>query len=66
MKRGADLKLESGDIVVLKASAKELKSKISKIDGNVVKLLEENGSYRQMSRNTLEEMIKNGFAYIEK
>lgn len=60
------MKLESGDIIVIKASEKVMKSKISKIDGNVVKLLEENGSYRQISTKTLEEMIENGFAYIEK
>jgi len=60
------VKLESGDTIVLKASDKEHRSKVSKVDGNVVKLLDENGSYRQMSMNNLEKMVKNGFAIIEK
>ncbi len=61
-----NLKLESGDIVVLRVLDKVHKSKVSKVDGNVVKLLEEKGSYRQMSTKSLEEMIENGFAFIEK
>lgn len=61
-----NLKLESGDVVVFKISDHVHKSKISKVDGNVVKLIDENGSYRQMSTTSLEDMVKSGFVSIEK
>lgn len=61
-----NLDIESGDIVILKASDKIYRSRISKVDGNVVKLLDENGSYRQMPTKNLEDMINSGFASIKK
>lgn len=60
------MNLEYGDYIVIKVGEVEHKSKISKVDGKVVKLLDDNGSYRQMATKDLEEMISNGFAYIEK
>jgi SOS-response transcriptional repressor LexA len=60
------MNVEYGDVVVIKVGDREHRSKISKVDGKVVKLLDENGSYRQMAAKDLEEMINNGFAYVEK
>ncbi|MBZ2174442.1 hypothetical protein K8M07_04190 [Schnuerera sp. xch1] len=61
-----NLDIENGDIVILKASDKIYRSRISKVDGNVVKLLDENGSYRQIPTKSLEDMINSGFASIKK
>lgn len=61
-----DLNIECNDIIILKVSDKVYRSRVSKVDGNVVKLFEENGTYRQMPINNLEKLIKDGFASIEK
>jgi len=61
-----DLKIESGNIVVYNVSDKTYKSRISKVDGSLVKLIEEDGTYRQMPIKNLEDLIENGHAYIEK
>ena len=60
-----ELKIESGDIVVFKVSDKTYKSRISNIDGSLVKLIEENGTYRQMPIKNLQELLEKGYAYIE-
>jgi hypothetical protein len=60
------MKLECDDIVVFETPGKIAKSRVSKVDGYVVKLFEEDGSYRQMSYKNLEDMVKQGFAHIEK
>ena len=66
-RKGArELKLESGDIIVIKVADKEHKSRVSKVDGNVVKLIDENGSYRQMATKDLEEMVEKDFVFVEK
>ncbi|MDD2573710.1 MAG: hypothetical protein WCS98_04760 [Bacillota bacterium] len=60
------MKVECNDIVVFKTPDRVLKSRVSKVDGNVIKLFEEDGSYRQMSRRDLERMVEKGFAQIKK
>ncbi len=60
------MEIESNDIIVFKPGDNLFKSRVSKVDGNIVKLIDENGSYRQMSTNNLEDMIQSGFASIEK
>ncbi len=58
--------VECGDVVVFNAQDKEYRSRVSKVDGHVVKLFEEDGSYRQMSMKNLEDMVRQGFAVMEK
>ncbi len=60
------MNLEYGDLIVIKVGNQEHRSKVSKVDGKVVKLLDENGSYRQMATKDLQEMVNKGFAYVEK
>lgn len=60
------LNIESGDVVVFKVSDKTYKSRVSKVDGSLVKLIEENGTYRQMPIKNLEDLLEKGFAYLEK
>lgn len=60
------MKIESGDIVVLKVLDRIYKSRVSKIDGNIVKLLEEDGTYRQMPLSNLQELVERGLAKVEK
>jgi hypothetical protein len=60
------MKFECDDILVFKTTDKTSRSRISKVDGYVVKLFEENGSYRQMSKKGLEEMIRQGFVDLIK
>lgn len=61
-----DMELEYGDIVVFKTNGQEHKSVVSKVDGNVIKLFEEDGSYRQVAMVNLKDMLENGFVVIEK
>jgi len=58
------MKIESGDIIVLYVSDKIYKTRVSKIDGNIVKLIEEDGTYRQMPLNNLKELVERGFAKV--
>ncbi len=60
------MKFECNDIVVFKTPDNVFRSRISKVDGNVIKLFEKDGSYRQMSRVNLEQMVEQGFARIER
>lgn len=60
------MNIESGDVVVFKVSDKTYKSRVSKVDGSLVKLIEENGTYRQMPIKNLEDLLEKGFAYLEK
>lgn len=56
--------IESGDIIVLNVSDKVYKTRVSKIDGNIVKLIEEDGTYRQMPLSNLKELVERGFAKV--
>jgi len=58
--------LQCNDILVFKTPDRVFKSRVSKVDGNVIKLFEEDGSYRQMPRRVLQKMVEQGFARIEK
>jgi len=58
------MKIESGDIIVLYVSDKIYKTRVSKIDGSIVKLIEEDGTYRQMPLNNLKELVERGFAKV--
>ncbi|WP_025642059.1 hypothetical protein [Schnuerera ultunensis] len=60
------MEIKSGDILVLKTGNGEYRSRISKIDGDIVKIIDKNGSYRQISIKNVDDMIKNGFSSIEK
>lgn len=60
------LRIECNDTVVFNVSDKMYKMRISKIDGNLLKLIGEDGTYRQMPVKNLEGMLENGYAYIEK
>jgi hypothetical protein len=63
-KRCVLMKIECNDIVVFKTPDSVFKSRVSKVDGNVIKLFEEDGSYRQMARRDLVQMVEKGFARI--
>jgi len=60
------MKIECNDIVVFKTPGGVSKSRVSKVDGSLIKLFEQDGSYRQMSRKNLEQMVEQGFVHIEK
>ncbi len=60
------MRFACNDIVVFKTPDNVFRSKISSIDGNVVKLFEKDGSYRQISRINLEQMVEQGLAHIER
>jgi hypothetical protein len=59
------MKLDEGDIIVFKTSDEDKMSVVSKVDGNLVKLFEDDGSYRQISIKDLEAMVETGRAVIE-
>jgi len=60
------MNLTYGDTIEIQAEGKVHRSKVSKVDGKVIKLLEENGTYRQMAAKDLEKMIAKGFAVVKK
>lgn len=60
------MNLQCNDILVFKTPNGVFKSRVSKVDGNVIKLFEEDGSYRQMPIRDLQKMVEQGFARIEK
>ena len=47
------MKIECNDIVVFKTPDSVFKSRVSKVDGNVIKLFEEDGSYDKWPEGTL-------------
>lgn len=61
-----EMDIKHGDIIVFKTADKIYKNKVSKIDGNIVKLFTEDGLYRQMPINIVKDLIKDGFASILK
>ena len=60
------MKIECNDLVVFTTPGGVSKSRVSTVDGSLIKLFEQDGSYRQMSRRNLEQMVEHGFAHIEK
>lgn len=60
------MKIESGNVLVLNISDKARRLRVSKVDGNLVKLIDEAGVYSQMPIKNIENMLENGFARIEK
>ncbi len=60
------MELNYGDILVFTVGNSVRRSRVSKVDGKVVKLFEEDGSYRQVSYENLEKMIEEGFVTVEK
>ena len=59
------MEVKGGDILIVKTDAGVKRWRISKIDGNVVKIFEEDGSYKQMPYNYLKELYEEGFVEIE-
>lgn len=57
--------IQSGDTLVFAVDNLTKKWKISKVDSNVVKIFEEDGSYRQMPYTYLIEMYERGYIKIE-
>jgi len=57
--------IRSGDILIFAVDNMTKVWKISKVDSNVVKIFEEDGSYRQMPYSYLVEMRERGYIKIE-
>lgn len=57
--------IHSGDTLVFAVDNLTKKWKISKVDSKVVKIFEEDGSYRQMPYTYLIEMYERGYIKIE-
>lgn len=57
--------INSGDTLVFAVDNMTKKWRISKIDSNVVKIFEEDGSYRQMPYTYLLEMYERGYIKVE-
>lgn len=60
------VELKCDDILIFAIGDKKNKCRVSKIDGNVVKLFEEDGTYRQMCYRDLKEMIEQGYVTVQK
>lgn len=59
------MNIHSGDTLVFAVDNMTKKWRISKIDSNVVKIFEEDGSYRQMPYTYLVEMYERGYIKVE-
>jgi len=57
--------IHSGDTLVFAVDNMTKRWKISKVDNNVVKIFEEDGSYRQMPYTYLIEMHERGYLKVE-
>lgn len=58
--------LQNDDILLITAGGQVTRCRVSKVDGNVVKLFDEAGSYRQMPYTVLVKMIEEGRAVVQK
>lgn len=66
MKHGVKkMVIHSGDTLVFSVDNMKKKWKISKVDNNIVKIFEEDGSYRQMPYTYLIEMYERGYIKVE-
>ncbi len=59
------MEFRSGDTLVFAVDNMTKKWRVSKVDSNVVKIFEEDGSYRQMPYTYLLEMHERGYIKIE-
>lgn len=66
MKHGVKkMVIHSGDTLVFSVDNMKKKWKISKVDNNIVKIFEEDGSYRQVPYTYLIEMYERGYIKVE-
>jgi hypothetical protein len=59
------MNIHSGDTLVFAVDNLTKKWRISKVDNNIVKIFEEDGSYRQMPYTYLIEMYERGYIKVE-
>ncbi len=59
------MNLKGGEIVEFKINNDIKRWRISKIDGNVVKIFTENREYMQMPYNEFMKLLENGNAKVE-
>lgn len=59
------MKLRGGEVIEFQINNTSKRWRISKVDGNVVKIFDEEGSYMQMPYNDLERLINETKAKVE-
>lgn len=59
------MNVHSGDTLVFAVDNMTRRWTVSKVDGNVVKIFEEDGSYRQMPYTYLVEMFERGYIKVD-
>jgi len=59
------MEVHNGDTLVFSVDNMKKKWKVSKVDNNIVKIFEEDGSYRQMPYTYLIEMFERGYIKVE-
>lgn len=59
------MNVNSGDTLVFAVDNMTSIWTVSKVDGNVVKIFEEDGSYRQMPYTYLVEMFERGYIKVD-
>lgn len=52
--------LMEGDVLVLASGSAEVRLRVSKVDGAVVKLFDEAGVYRQMALSDVDRLLEEG------
>lgn len=58
--------IKGGEILIFKSEDTEKRWRVSKVDGNVVKIFEEDGTYKQMPYTYIKELYDKGYIRIEK
>jgi hypothetical protein len=60
------LEVRCDDVLIFKIGDKTNRSRVSKIDGNVVKLFDEGKGYRQIPYSNLKRLFDEGLVIIER
>jgi len=58
------MELRGGETIIFNLGDIKTKWRLSKIDGKLVKIFDENGTYNQMPYNNFIELLEKGFAEI--
>ncbi|MEA4962555.1 hypothetical protein SDC9_158691 [bioreactor metagenome] len=60
------MELRGGETIIFNLGDIKAKWQLSKIDGKLVKIFDENGTYKQMPYDNFMELLEKGFAEIYK
>lgn len=60
------MELCGGETIILSLGGTKVKWRLSKIDSRLVKIFDENGTYKQMPYDSFMELLEKGYAEINR